>query len=156
MPAAHQKASYRTARAVPRGLAELARQLARNLLYPKWTGWVATGTHDAWQSSSIPTGRHLHRSRFSPTSTSRDCIPIVIKTRRSTIRERPFRNWPASEHARRSTKSLVPQRTRRTTRACRACTASGTQPALSQVNGMSRHRHSWRLAQNTGAASRRT
>jgi len=35
MPAAQQKTSYRTARAVPRGLAELARQLARNLLYPK-------------------------------------------------------------------------------------------------------------------------
>jgi len=35
MPAAQQKASYRTARAVPRGLAELARQLAHNLLYPK-------------------------------------------------------------------------------------------------------------------------
>ncbi|WP_312147597.1 hypothetical protein, partial [Stutzerimonas kunmingensis] len=35
MPAAQQKASCRNGRAVPRGLAELARHLARNLLYPK-------------------------------------------------------------------------------------------------------------------------
>jgi len=31
----------------------------------------------------------------------------------------------------------------------------GTQPAVSPANGMSRHRHSWRLAQS-GATSRRT
>jgi len=53
--------------------------------------------------SFVPTDLARHRSRFSPASirgAGADPLSILDHEQCSTIRERRFGNWPASEHVR--------------------------------------------------------